>query len=529
MEKGNIDDFLKALFKREAGDRTSVVNYAGYAGKYQFGELALIDLGYYKSDGTSKNDWRGSWTGKHGVNSLDDFLKNTAVQDTAAKEWVALLCKRMRKLGLDKYMGKVIKGIQITDSGIIAGAHLKGFGTDAHPGVKKFLKSNGTTDPKDGLGTPVSHYVELFGGYDVGCCKKVDLSFLEKHTEKPIPGLNLLIKKNGILHQKVKSDDNGYVMPMHGFTAGDMLEVYVEKLAGGHKKIGEEIIGESDVNLIFFSPKIKAVANAEVHKGDAQARKEKAPSQKTEKEKKTADMLDKMSAAWANRNPDLNKSKTENSAPEKKDSSKKGNSTEQASKDPHANVKTERSAKGHPKAIVEKPVSPQPPAPAAAMQKIIPNLLFPLEKRPSDSYKDGARRFGANRSQGRKHAGIDLYAPVGTPIRAMADGVVIQTYAFYLDTWVVEVDHGDFIARYGEVQPLTILVKRGQKIERGQTIAHVGKLKGLSYSMLHLEMYGTNESPVGKGRGLTQKAKVPFQRREDLIDPTGSIDLAKTE
>jgi murein DD-endopeptidase MepM/ murein hydrolase activator NlpD len=371
--------------------------------------------------------------------------------------------------------------------------------------------------------------VELFGGYDVGCCKKVDLSFLEKHTEKPIPGLKLLIKKNGILHQKVKSDDNGYVMPMHGFAAGDMLEVYVEKFAGGLKKIGEVIIGGSDVNLIFFSPKIKAVANAELHKGDAQARNEIAPSQKTEKEKKAVDVLDKISAAWLNWNFDLNESKAGNSASEKRDSSNKGNSIEQAGQDRHANVKTERSTRGHPKAVVEKPVSPPPPAPSAAMQKIIPNLLFPLEKRPSDSYKDGARRFGANRSQGRKHAGIDLYAPVGTPIRAMADGVVIQKYAFYLGTWVVEVDHGDFIARYGEVQPLTILVKRGQKIQRGQTIAHVGKLKGLSYSMLHLEMYGTNESPVEKGRGLTQKAKAPFQRREDLIDPTGSIDLAKME
>jgi murein DD-endopeptidase MepM/ murein hydrolase activator NlpD len=59
--------------------------------------------------------------------------------------------------------------------------------------------------------------------------------------------------------------------------------------------------------------------------------------------------------------------------------------------------------------------------------------LFPLRFKPDKSYKKGSRAFGSKRSNGhRKHAGVDLYAPKGTPIRAMKDGKVIASYPFYL-------------------------------------------------------------------------------------------------
>ena len=193
MSKGNIDAFLKALFQREAGKNTKVINYAGYIGKYQFGESALIDLGYYKADGTKKNDWEGSWTGKHGIDTRSEFLNSEAAQDVAAREWVALLCKRMKKMKLDAFIGKTIKGIKITESGIIAGAHLKGFGSEKHPGVAQFLRSNGATDAGDGLGTKVSHYVGLLADYELGCCNKLSVVFAEKKTGAPIPGMQVQV------------------------------------------------------------------------------------------------------------------------------------------------------------------------------------------------------------------------------------------------------------------------------------------------------------------------------------------------
>ncbi len=150
-------------------------------------------------------------------------------------------------------------------------------------------------------------------------------------------------------------------------------------------------------------------------------------------------------------------------------------------------------------------------------------MLFPLRFRPKQSYHERPRCFGAPRDHGRRsHAGCDLYAPIGTPVLAVADGTVLAVYDFYLTTWAVEVDHGAFIVRYGEVtRSIPSGVKPGHKVSRGQVVGHVGRLAGLNFSMLHFEMYsGAKTGP------LTNRARKPFMRRADLIDPTRHLDAA---
>lgn len=152
------------------------------------------------------------------------------------------------------------------------------------------------------------------------------------------------------------------------------------------------------------------------------------------------------------------------------------------------------------------------------------SLLFPLKQRPQFSYKQGPRAFGSNRSGGRKHAGCDLYATSGTDIRAIADGTVTAIYYFYLGTKAIEVDHGKYHVRYGEVRGEATALKVGSKVKRGETIAKVGTLKfksGKTMSMLHIEFY--NKSSFG---ALTVRSNLPYKRRSDLINPTSILDSA---
>ncbi len=144
----------------------------------------------------------------------------------------------------------------------------------------------------------------------------------------------------------------------------------------------------------------------------------------------------------------------------------------------------------------------------------------------------GMRAFGARRAKGRGHAGIDFYYPDYTPVRAIADGVVIRgPYPFYCETLAVEIDHGAFVARYGELAPESRpFVREGLRVERGHQLGRVGILMDnrrrlrVPSMMLHFEAYDkTATGPLTVGRwasavdGFTGRR---FYRRRDVVDPT---------
>lgn len=56
----------------------------------------------------------------------------------------------------------VINGQEITESGILAAAHLAGAGN-----VKKYLRSYGELNVDDDFGSSVSYYIKKFSGYDI--------------------------------------------------------------------------------------------------------------------------------------------------------------------------------------------------------------------------------------------------------------------------------------------------------------------------------------------------------------------------
>ena len=170
------------------------------------------------------------------------------------------------------------------------------------------------------------------------------------------------------------------------------------------------------------------------------------------------------------------------------------------------------------------------PAPVTTPVVAVSNgeCFFPFKELPSKNWTENIRRFGARRSNGaRAHAGCDLYFPTGTIIHAITSGrVIADPYWFYDGTYALEIDHGTFVARYGEIQKHA-LVRKGDLVSPGQPIAKVGNLLSIVQSMLHLELYDKSEQgPLTVKTSKTKKTAdgVPFWRRRDLIDPTPKLN-----
>lgn len=131
--------FKEALgFKESRGDY-SIINKFGYLGKYQFARGTLKMIGIYNSN---------------------TFLQDARLQEeaffanTSRNKWIL-------RRDIKRYEGRYINGIKVTESGILAAAHLAGAGN-----VKLYLRSAGTIGFHDAFGTTIGYYLKKFSGYD---------------------------------------------------------------------------------------------------------------------------------------------------------------------------------------------------------------------------------------------------------------------------------------------------------------------------------------------------------------------------
>ena len=134
----NTNAFLNDIGLRESSNRYKVVNRYGYLGKYQFSRKTLNDIGF-----------------KHVSNR--EFLATPQIQEEAMR----ILLERNRfnlRHQIKKYDGKIVNGVLITESGILAAAHLAGVGN-----VKEWFKNG--KEFRDGNGTKLTSYLKTFGGY----------------------------------------------------------------------------------------------------------------------------------------------------------------------------------------------------------------------------------------------------------------------------------------------------------------------------------------------------------------------------
>lgn len=166
---------------------------------------------------------------------------------------------------------------------------------------------------------------------------------------------------------------------------------------------------------------------------------------------------------------------------------------------------------------------------------------FPFSRLPDASYHTGMRQFGSSRSYNkvkgqRCHAGCDLYYPQGTPIHAVEEGTVVKgPVGFYLGTDELCIYHPRMnkTIRYGEITTGSSPFREGDKVRAGDKIATVGKMTGISSTMLHLELYIGRQIPVavyhgGKEGVITSGTNMgqtkPYYRLQSLTDPTPFVD-----
>lgn len=84
--------------------------------------------------------------------------------------------------------------------------------------------------------------------------------------------------------------------------------------------------------------------------------------------------------------------------------------------------------------------------------------------------------YGAPRSGGRRHAGIDILAAEGTPALAAADGIVVGLDSSALGGISLYLRDTDArtIYFYGHLQRYRAGLKEGDLVRRGDVVAHVG-------------------------------------------------------
>lgn len=175
-----LNAFLVALRMMESGGDYQAVNTLNFLGAYQFGEAALIDLGFVRPDGDPyDNNYSGGWTGKNGMDSAKEFLASKSVQDKAAVAWVKLMWHYIEAENLHRHAWTDVGGVELTPSGMLAATHLLGTGA-----LEEFIVTNGKSDPRDPYGMPVSSYMIRMAEVEVPFGPK------ERRTASAGEGLN---------------------------------------------------------------------------------------------------------------------------------------------------------------------------------------------------------------------------------------------------------------------------------------------------------------------------------------------------
>lgn len=120
----------------------------------------------------------------------------------------------------------------------------------------------------------------------------------------------------------------------------------------------------------------------------------------------------------------------------------------------------------------------------SVLKDMLPNISPIVAAYNSSSYGWRIDPFNGNKAF---HEGLDFSSNTGTPIRAAADGIVSVSEHTHDYGNMVKIDHGSGLeTRYAHASKL--LVKVGERVMKGQTVALVGSTGRSTGPHLHYEI-----------------------------------------
>lgn len=113
------------------------------------------------------------------------------------------------------------------------------------------------------------------------------------------------------------------------------------------------------------------------------------------------------------------------------------------------------------------------------------DFIWPTEGRISSIF--GLRRF-FNEQARSPHNGLDIAAATGTPVKAVADGTVIDAGDFFFSGNMIYLDHGQgIISLYAHLDRID--VKPGDTVKQGEMIGTVGETGRVTGAHLHFAVF----------------------------------------
>ncbi len=126
---------------------------------------------------------------------------------------------------------------------------------------------------------------------------------------------------------------------------------------------------------------------------------------------------------------------------------------------------------------------------------------------------------------GKSHTGTDLAAGMGTPVRAPADGVVVEARRWGgYGNWVRIRHPNGLESGYAHLSRFASGLRAGQRISQGQVVAYVGSTGASTGPHLHYEVWkrGQRVDPAGvttnRRPGLAASDLAAFRVEKARID-----------